>query len=323
MRIAFVSCVCTSKFPDQPVWDWIAAQQPDQLVLLGDSLYLDVPLNGPHPMAMGDDEFAQHLHGRYSELLAQPRFVSLVRSLPAGTVHAIWDDHDFLWNDAEGAEAKATPLHREKVRLSTAFFEAFRAALQARLAAGAFPAVYNDARFWDPAQGDLGIPSIALLPDLWLHLSDGRSHRTRTWPWPESKRSLLGEPQRQRLEAAFKAAPQALHLLASGSTLAEWKRNYARDWQWLQQLASAQRTLVLSGDIHRNETDAFFTKGWPLHEATSSGASVKDAVVVGAMRRNFGLLDIDAQQVAVRLFANNAVQSNWTRRLDRSTWLPV
>jgi alkaline phosphatase D len=323
MRIAFVSCICTTRFKDQPVWDWIAAQQPDRLLLLGDSLYLDVPLDGPHPRDMSDDGFAQHLHRRYTELIAQPQFAALVRALPAGAVNAIWDDHDFLWNDAEGAEAKATPLHREKVRLSTAFLETFREALRQRLAHGAFPDAYNDARFWDLAQPELKTPSLALAADVWLHLTDGRSHRTRTWPLPESRRTLLGLAQRQRLEAAVRAAPQALHLLASGSTLGAWKRHYARDWSWLLQLAKAHRLLVLSGDIHRNETDAYVKDGLPLHEATSSGAAVKDAVVVGTMRRNFGLLDIGPQQLTMRLFADNTEQTQWTRRLDRNTWLPA
>ena len=42
VRIAFASCMCTPYFSDQPVWNWIAAKQPDHVVLLGDSIYLDV-----------------------------------------------------------------------------------------------------------------------------------------------------------------------------------------------------------------------------------------------------------------------------------------
>jgi hypothetical protein len=42
MRIAFVSCICRQVFDDQPVWDWIRDQVPDKLVLLGDSVYLDI-----------------------------------------------------------------------------------------------------------------------------------------------------------------------------------------------------------------------------------------------------------------------------------------
>jgi alkaline phosphatase D len=323
MRIAFASCMSTRVFADQPVWDWVAQAQPDHLVLLGDSVYLDVPILDKHPMNMSDDEFARHLYANYSELMAQPQFLALVRQLPAGRVWSVWDDHDFLWNDALGAEARANPAQREKVRLSTAFHEAFRAALATGLAAASFPDAYDRPEFWNPAQPPLASPSIELEPGLWLHLADDRSWRTRTWLLAESKRTLLGKAQRDRFGAAVAAQPGAIHLLASGSTLASWKRHYAKDWQWLNRLAAAQRMLVLSGDIHRNETDAFFTGGWPLHEATSSGAAVKDAVIVGQTRRNFGLLDVTPQAVQVTLYANHHAETHWGRTLNRATWLPV
>lgn len=317
MRIAFASCLSTRVFADQPVWDWIAERQPDHLVLLGDSLYLD--LAGPtHPTQMGEAEFAALLYTLYAELIAQPQFAALVRALSAGHVHAIWDDHDFLWNDANGAEVH--PLHSGKLRLSTAFLEAFRAALAQRFAPGSFPSGSDDARFWDPQQPPAATPSLRLAPTLWLHLSDGRSVRTGTWLTPEAKRTLFGAAQRDRFAVAIKAAPDALHLWASGSTLAGYQR-YTRDWEWLVALAARQRMLVLSGDIHKNNLDAFHTGGWPLHEATSSGAAVKDAVIVGRARRNFGLVDVSDDRVSIELFKHNAVELR--RVLDRATWLPV
>ena len=323
LRIAFASCISSRLFQEQPVWDWIAARQPDHLVLLGDSLYLDVPLAGTHPSDMGDDAFAQHLYANYTHLMAQPRFKALVQGLPAGRVWSIWDDHDFLWNDAAGASLAQSPVHREKIRLSTAFQEAFRRALAQRLQAGAFPDAYNRAEFWDPAQPVLSTPSVQLASSVWLHLSDGRTHRTGTWLVPESKRALLGSAQRATLQAAVEAAPQALHLLASGSTLGAYKRGFEAEWKWLLALASQQQMMVLSGDIHRNESDAFHTGGWPLHEATSSGAAVRDAVQFGRRRRNYGLLDIAADTVTVRLYANDQEETRWTRQLSRATWQPV
>jgi len=317
MRIAFASCMYTRVFSDQPVWDWIREQKPDRLVLLGDSLYLD--LQTPvHPKIMDELEFATHLHTLYSELLAQPQFAALVKALPAGAVNSIWDDHDFLWNDVEGAEVH--PVHTGKARLTTAFQEAFRATLAQRLAPGSFPATPLDAAFWNLNQPPLTTPSLALAPDLRLHLSDGRSFRTRTFAKAESKRTVFGDEQRARFTQAIEAAPDALHLFASGSTVAGYQR-YARDRNWLIGLAARQRMLVLSGDIHRNELDAFFAGKFPLHEATSSGAAIKDAVIVGTARQNHGLLDIDPDQVTIRLFNHNKVEKQ--RVLDRATWLPV
>ncbi|EHR69774.1 hypothetical protein BurJ1DRAFT_0897 [Burkholderiales bacterium JOSHI_001] len=324
MRLAFVSCMCTELYPDQPVWDWISSWQPDHLVLLGDSVYLDVPImDGQHPKDMTDDEFARHLFARYGHLLSQPRFRALVHGLPAGRVWSVWDDHDFLWNDALGAEARSSPAHAGKVRLSTAYQEAFRRALAQGLAVGSFPSAYNDAVFWDPQQLPLTTPSVALVPGVWLHLADVRTWRTRTWLISEAKRHLLGAEQRLRLGEAMAQDPSGVHLLASGSTLASYKRHYPKDWQWMLSQAANARTLVLSGDIHRNESDAYFTGGLPLHEATSSGAAVRDAVVAGARRRNFGLLDIDELTVRISLFADDKLQQPWSRVLDRSTWLPI
>lgn len=316
MRIAFASCMCTRVFADQPVWAQIAAQQPDHLVLLGDSIYLDIA-TPVQPQDMGEFEFAQHLVTLYNELLAQPQFAALLQAMPAGTVHSIWDDHDFLWDDAMGAEVARQPQHNGKIRLSTGCQEAFRAAL-AQGGAG-FPADPTDARLWDANQPPLTTPSLPLAPDLWLHLLDGRTARTRTFLLAESKRTQLGAAQRDRFGAAISAAPDAVHLVASGSTVAGWQR-YTKDRHWLDALAARQRLLVLSGDIHRNQLDAFYTGGWPLHEATSSGAAVKDAVVVGAVRQNYGLLDVDNDAVTIRLFSKNKLEQ--TRTLNRATWLP-
>lgn len=322
MRIAIVSCINAQVFPDQPVWEWIAARQPDHLVLLGDTIYLDVPLAGLHPIDMGEDGFAHHLFERYRAQLAQPQFEALVRGLGPGRVWSIWDDHDFLWNDACGARERRNPAHAAKIRLSTAFQRVFRDAIAQGLGPGAFPAAYDDVGFWDANEPGLATPSVAITPDLWLHLGDVRSERTDTFLVPQSRRALLGAAQRTRIGAEIRARPAAVHLLASGSVLSAWKR-YDDDWQWLLGLAAVQRTLVLSGDIHRNDTDAFFTGGYPLHEATSSGLAVRDAVVIGRRRRNFGLVDIDAATVRLSFYADGREQPGLRRTLDRQRWMPV
>lgn len=324
MRIAFVSCIATAVFPQQPVWTWIAAQKPDFLVLLGDSLYLDVPITSAHPSVMSDDEFAKHLHHLYTQLIQQSEFAALVQSMPNGRVFSTWDDHDFLWNDALGAEEGRNPAHTGKIRLSTAFQEAFRRALAASLKPNSFPTVYNAAEFWDLAQPPLTTPSVQLGENTWLHLADVRTWRTRHWLLAESRRELLGTAQRGQFESVFAtSSPDSVHLFASGSTAASYKRHYPQDWMWLLKQAAARRTLMLSGDIHRNESDAFFTRGWPLHEATSSGAAVKDAVVVGKTRKNYGLVDINAGNVSTSFFAKNLFEPRWSRSLDRYSWLPT
>lgn len=323
MRIAFTSCINTGYYPEQPVWDWIAARAPDHLVLLGDSIYLDVGKPHLNPITCLGTEFVQHGHRLYRQLLAQPRFAALVQALGPGRCWSIWDDHDFLWNDALGAEAAANPDQREKMQLSTALQSAFRAALASGLAPGSFPDDPLGPAFWPPPTQPLEVPSIPLAPGLWLHLLDCRTHRTRTWLTAESKRTVLGADQKARVAQAIAAAPGAVHLLATGSTLGAYQRRYARDWQWLTDLAAKHRLLALSGDIHRNQSDGFQTPGFPLHEVTSSGAAIRDAVVAGQRRRNYGLLDVADDVVQFHVYADDKEQTRWARRIDRATWLPL
>lgn len=319
MRIAFASCMNTEVFADQPVWDWIAAQQPDHLVLLGDSIYLDAPVNPVHPERMTDRQFTDRLFSLYTAQLAQPAFRRLVQALPPGRVTSIWDDHDFLWDDACGAEAALSPRHVAKIQLSTAYQTAFRAALASALAPSSFPGQTSDPAL-APAAQPLDTPSLELAPGVWLHLSDNRTARTRTWLLDRDKRTAFGAAQRARIEAAVLAQPDAVHLFASGSTLDAYRDKYEIDWRWLTDLAPRARLLVLSGDIHRNDSREFNTTGWPLYEATSSGAAVRKAVTLGKSRRNFGLLDIDASHVNISLFADNAAETGLSRRIVRSTW---
>jgi len=314
MRIAFTSCMFDHVIGNQPVWEQIDAQKPDHLVLLGDSTYFDVDIT-VHPQDMDAYGFAQHAFRRYVDLLAQPQFAALVHIMHPGTVHAIWDDHDFLWNDVNGADVH--PVHTEKVRVSTALHEAFRVALS-QSDPTSFPDTYDDPRFWDLAQAPLSTPSIVLDANLRLHLSDGRTHRTRTFLFPDP--TILGAAQKDRFTLEITGAPDAVHLWASGSTVAGYQR-YERDLAWLMGLAADHRLLVLSGDIHRNALDAFYTTDKPLHEATSSGAGVRKIVVAGPKLQNYGLLDIDANTVTIRLFKDGALETS--RVLDRETWYPI
>jgi alkaline phosphatase D len=321
MRIAFASCVCQTVFAKQPVWEWIAAANPDHLLLLGDSMYLDIDAPKP-PNKMSDDEFAQHLFARWQAQLVQKQFRALLdqmAQLGKGHVSAIWDDHDFLWDNAAGAAIRLQPTQNTKIPLSNAFFKAFRAALETP---GSFPSAYDNAAFWDPKEPAPATPSIELEPGLWLHLSDSRSWRTEVKFVAQAKRQLLGAEQRGKFGKAMAAQPQAVHLIANGSTSKDWK-DFSNDWDWLKAQASQRRTLLLSGDVHHNDVDAFYTGGLPLHEATSSGAAVRDAVVVGKEQRNYGLLDITAEALEIRLFKANVQEPLLYRKLSRATWLPV
>ena len=66
--------------------------------------------------------------------------------------------------------------------------------------------------------------------------------------------------------------------------------------------------------------DEFAGKRFPLYEATSSGAAVRELVVVGERRDNFGILEIDQNSVSINLYAKNKVETKLRRKINRSTW---
>lgn len=318
MRIAFTSCMLEQRFEQQPVWQRIQAADPDYLVLLGDSIYLDIDV---HAQRMDDATFGEHCHARWRAQLAVPEFDALLRHMaakpgPQRRVFAIWDDHDFLWNDCAGAAIAAIPEHAGKIPRSRVMFQAFRRAL---VEVGSFPASFYDTE--PPAAGDDAplYEAVPLADDVWLHLTDGRTCRTETWLVPQADRALLGPAQLEAMAAAADAAaPGAVHLVASGSTGSAWKK-YPQDWTALNALARRHALLMLSGDVHYNDFASHGSAdGRALHEATASGAAVRDAVVYGHDIENFGLVELSADEVKLRFFERGGETA--PRRIRREDW---
>ena len=320
MKIAFTSCASTNLVPNQPVWDQILGQQPDHLVLLGDNFYNDVPdFSITQLQEMGTWEFAEHLFVRYQQQLSQAQFRNLVAA-PGIQIHAIWDDHDFAWNNANGAEMLASPMQADKVLISTNFMREFRKALAAK-DLGSFPSTPYAGEFWvdsnPPNLKPLGAQSIPLENDgrSWLHLTDGRTFRR--------KPTMLGAAQRAQLDQAFNAQPGALHIIASGSTFSQtdgWHK-YPTDRNWLAQAAGDQAWLMLSGDIHSNALlEHELSVNGRLVEATASGAAIHaylNKVIKGPEVQNYGLLDLQQDQLLISLLSFNHVvtQAIYARKI--------
>lgn len=318
MKIAFTSGMLQQRFEQQPVWRRIQAQDPDYLVLLGNSIHLDIDAT---VRAMSVGEFAAHAHGLYRAQLAVPEFDALLRHLAAKggrRVFAVWNDHDFLWHDAAGADIVQGAEHLDKLEPSRVLFQCFQ---QALVDVGSFPAGLDEVRV-PPPQPEIAPlrESLPLQDDVWLHLTDGRGLRTTTWLVPQDKRVLLGGPQLDAIATAIAGtAPQTVHLLASASAGPDWQ-HYLRDWSALGDLASRHRLLMLSGDLRRNGFASHIDKpaGWPLHEATASGAAVRDALLYGAEVENFAVAEIDPAEVRIRFFERDGETT--PRRIDRNRW---
>ena len=316
MKLAFTSCMSYAVFAQQPVWDQIAKQHPDRLLLLGDSVYLDGPPfpNNIHPRNLENIDFLLHVLKRWQVQLDQPQFRALVKAVPTD---AIWDDHDFLWNEHYEEKAITKRVYVEAIRISRALFNAFCRTLDARLAPGSFPDAYNDAAINQPNEPAPGYKFRDLEPGLKLHLTDGRSWRLG--------RDMLGAAQRGEIEAKMAAAaPGTVHLLASGSVVrndddARWEQ--FDDFVWLQGLARKHNILVLSGDIHTNRFQAIdLGAGRWLFDATSSGAAIKRLVGVGSKCENFGLLSTTPSTLRLDFFSHGTPDSVGAWAIDRTTW---
>ncbi len=305
MKIAFTSCTCIGLVKTQLVWDTIRAAQPDHVVLLGDNIYNDVPSTSMSELQeMYPNQFAAHMYVRYAQQLANPKFRDMVAE-PGIQVHAIWDDHDFAWNDAQGGVMQGQPLQADKVKVSTSFMREFRRVLAAKDLT-LFPSSADAPAFQlDAAFTPLGATSIKLEPDgrSWLHLTDGRTHR--------KGRTLLGDAQRAQLAQQFAAHPDALHIIASGSTFSQkdcWEK-YEDDFTWLKESIGSQTWLMLSGDVH---STGLLTHNASLAgrlvELTASGAAVVaklNPVIKGPKLRNHGMVELLPNEARLDLFAFN------------------
>lgn len=297
MRIAFTSCSSNYICKDQPVWDEIRDARPNVLVLLGDSVYFDCSY-GQHMGSlkeMSAQQFAEHVHLCYTKQLAQPEFARLLNTTTM-PIHAIWDDHDFLWNGAAGADLPAQ-LWGEHVAVARFYFAAFQHVLATRK-----PGEFPTSTQWNKTTPAPGLRTVKLTGDgeVLLHLTDGRSFRSARHD------KLVGDVQMQQLEDAIQAAPAAIHIIASGST---FESLHGESWaqasgehEKLCKLARGHKLLMLSGDVHKALWTAHdLGEGKRLYEATGSGAGVRSKVTQGSPLRNFGLLDIDPSFVRVRL----------------------
>jgi phosphodiesterase/alkaline phosphatase D-like protein len=310
ITLAFTSCFSAEWYPEQPVWREIAAAEPDHLVLLGDSIYIDVSraYNTPDIPTLSASVFAQHVLDLYRLQLAQPDFRALL-ARPGLQVHAIWDDHDFLFNDAGGAQAMRDSKLAPLVLASRALFAAFVAALRGEPFPSALPG-------WDAQTPPPGYRALDLGDGLRLHLTDGRSARDRG-------SALLGTDQMAALARDVRDSdPATVHLIASGSTFV-----HARGESWadapierdaLLALAAERRLLMLSGDIHENRWSSHAAGTTWLHEATASGAALRHGVNQGFRRRNWGLLRVDDDALRIRL--RSLGDLTHAMNLDRASW---
>jgi alkaline phosphatase D len=304
MKVAFTSCIDAYDDPTQPVWDKIRQQEPEVLLLLGDTMYMDygIVFTGAErpiawPRKVSDAVFAQTMHERYARQWAVKSFRALLNT--GVKLGIIWDDHDFAWNDARGA---GTDHHHavsaSKRLIAQGLFRQFRDTCgnPDKNAYPAMPAL--DSLLAAPEKG---IQDSFDMKGVRFVMLDGRSYRQD--PNTGADADMLGFAQRKWLEAQIDGA-EGLTVICSGSVMNKSHESWDQylDYQWLLGVAQ-KNVIVLSGDIHANRLPVSHSKH--VIEVTASGAARPGSggwAQFGGASGNFGLLEI-GENLSTMLFS--------------------
>jgi alkaline phosphatase D len=273
---------------DYRILERIADQQPDAMLWLGDNVYLRDP----------DYSARSGVYHRYAHTRATPEMQRLLRTTAN---YAIWDDHDYGPNDANGSFShKAWTL------------DAFR-------------------DFWaNPSCGAAGMDGTMTSfswGDVDFFLLDNRWHRSPN----EAKTTtptLLGREQEEWLIASLVSSKATFKMVLMGGQLL----NTAAVWETYANLAPAERerilqrvdaegisgVVVLSGDRHHSEisrlelADGRWIYDLTVSPLTSGAHKPKDEanalMLPGSLleQRNFALLEVSGRRgqrvLSVRFF---------------------
>jgi len=247
---AFGSC---TKHDAQPIFSVIGAGEPDAFLFVGDNHY-------------GNTSDLGALRWHYRWALARPQRAALLARTP--TI-AVWDDHDYTGNNADGTAAGK--------RVARRAFSEFWAHRSYGSPSG--EGIYHR---WD--RGDV---SFFLLDD-------------RTWRGLDG---MLGAEQTEWLLDELEASDAVFKVVASGS---QWTREGSDDsWAAFPLARDAlfaglrargiEGVVLLSGDVHRAELRLILQGtdgGYDLPELTSSPLA-NDPSPCGADSELLGCFDDD------------------------------
>ena len=131
-RAAFGSCARLQIDTEQPIFDVIRAIEPDLMFYLGDNVYADTPA----PEAIAD------LYRRQREI---ERVKPVMRTTPS---LAIWDDHDFAFNDSD----RSNPIREQSLDVFKRYWPTLRSARRKRRASSSsMPMVASISFSWTGA----------------------------------------------------------------------------------------------------------------------------------------------------------------------------
>jgi len=266
VRLVFGSCANDERFAKQPVWKTIKSHDPDAMVILGDTPYID-----------STDLAVQRK--RYREFFA----ISDTRSVFGGTpTWATWDDHDFGKNDTDGhVPGKERSRQAFVEHHAHASFGDGKSGIYTSFRWGPVEIWLLDARWWantDPSPVD---PSKKTLLG------------AAQWRWVTEGLECS--------DATFKVLASGMIWNGSVRPLkrdhwAHWKHERDALWRFIGDKGITGVVLV-AGDIHRSRAlrhPSISPKGYPLTELITS--PLANTVITTAKVPHPGLLHDAADQ---------------------------
>lgn len=303
MKIAFTSCTRYAAFKKQPEWDQIAREDPDYLFLLGDNIYMDygVPLlnkepNGT-PKEYSNEQFRAIMESKYyQQFELVPEFKALVEKMKSKNgFYAIWDDHDFAWNDAKGADVP------EEIKAISQ--ELFHKHLDCSTN---LPHVYYHV--------DTPLARVIFIDNRTDAEEDG------------SNSKMISDAQFEFIEEKLNHTfPYTI--LCSGLTITKGGENWCKYPSQLQRLCrlieNKNKVIFLAGDIHTNA----FVQPKQMNElgiATpvqliSSGMQIDYLGFRGFLdaRHNWAMLEMEEESIKVSFFNKWGLQKKLSRKANR------
>ncbi len=311
-RIAFGSCA--QQWLPQPIWNDIAAQNPDLFLFLGDAIYGDwdgEKVFTPTPETLSRD---------WGRLAAIPEFAAFKSKIP---ILATWDNHDYGKHDG-GAEFSLKEVSKQ---LFLDFFgEPTNSDRRKR------DGIY-DAKIYGPPGRRVQIILLDTRTFKSPYITDERSKeekaelgiRGQYLANIDPNAMFLGNEQWGWLEtqlhkqADLRLIASSTQILADQKAMEEWG-NFPLERQRLFDLieqTKASGLILLSGNVHYAEISITDEAPYPLYDFTSSGMThtnpayaelLNNKRVAGPLtEENFGLIDIewdapDGPMVILRAF---------------------
>jgi alkaline phosphatase D len=240
-RVAFGSC-CRIQFDDeQRIFNVVQMLEPDLFCWLGDNIYAD----SDSPDALAD---------LYRRQRTVDRCLPVLRRIPSV---AIWDDHDFGYNDSDGTN----PIKDESARL-------FRS-------------------YWaNPPRPDNGDPAIYFslsYGGVDFFFTDGRYHRSPSTAPDGPDKTMLGARQLAWLKSELKKSRAPFKVIASGGGFSSAEADggdswavYRRERDELFDYIRDQKiegVVCISGDSHMGELNCIPRSaegGYDIYDMVSS-----------------------------------------------------